>query len=113
MDPLELTFIILGREDPPTTNLLMSEDIACLQMIGDVNLFIKESEEGEEGGQSHVAKEGEVEVMIAGMRQVSARFTLSSNEQNQRTDARALRMQHSLRSCITPLRVCCRPVWCW
>lgn len=64
---LELTFIILAREDPPTRELLTSEDIACLRMIGDVNLFVKECEKDEEEGQSHVVQEGEIEVMIAGM----------------------------------------------
>lgn len=68
LDYIELTFIILAREDPPTRNLLTPKDIACLQMVGDVNLFIKEGEESAEEGRSHVAKVGEVEVMIAGMR---------------------------------------------
>ena len=67
MDSLELTFIILAREDPPIRELLTSEDIACLRMIGDVNLFVKASEKDEEEGQSHVVQEGEIEVMIAGM----------------------------------------------
>lgn len=67
MDSLELTFIILAREDPPLRELLTSEDISCLRMIGDVNLFVKESEKDEEEGQSHVVQEGEIEVMIAGM----------------------------------------------
>jgi hypothetical protein len=67
IDSLELTFIILAREDPPTRELLTSDDISCLRMIGDVNLFIKQSEKGEEEGQSHIAQEGEIEVMIAGM----------------------------------------------
>lgn len=65
MDSLELTFIILACEDPLIHNPLTSEDIAGLRMIGDVNLFIKEGEEEE--GQPRVGKEGEVEVMIAGM----------------------------------------------
>ena len=67
MDSLELTFIILAREDPPTCELLTSEDIACLRMIGDVNLFVKESEKDEEEGQSRVVQEGEIEVMVAGL----------------------------------------------
>ena len=67
MESLELTFIILAREDPPTRELLTSEDIACLRMIGDVNLFVKECEKDEEEGKSHVVQEGEIEVMIAGM----------------------------------------------
>jgi len=66
MDFLELTFIILARERPPACDLT-PQDIACLRMIGDVNLFIKETENSEEEGKSHVAQEGEIEVMIAGM----------------------------------------------
>ena len=53
----ELTFIVLARtneaNDPGSINLL--------PMIGDVNLFLKDSET-EEGDQ----KEAEVEIMIAG-----------------------------------------------
>jgi len=67
MDSLELTFIILAREDPPTRELLTSEEIACLQMIGDVNLFVKDSEKDEKEVKSHVVQEGEIEIMIAGM----------------------------------------------
>jgi len=64
-DEDKLTFIILAREDPPTRDLLTPEDISCLQMIGDVNLFIKEGEPGNEEGQIYAPKEGEVEIMIA------------------------------------------------
>jgi hypothetical protein len=57
----ELTFIILARPLEPTpTNLeLTNEDIRALPMIGDVNLFFKNSREGPEF-------EVECEVMIAG-----------------------------------------------
>jgi hypothetical protein len=110
MDSLELTFIILARNDVPTRDVLTSEDIECLQMIGDVNLFIKE---GEEEGKSRARKEGEVEVMIAGMLLcLRTRSTFSPNSQNLCTDARALHVQHSRRSCIMPLRVFCPQMQC-
>lgn len=108
-DSLELTFIILAREDPPLHNPLMSEDIDGLQMIGDVNLFIKEGEEEE--GQPHVGKEGEVEVMIAGMLLCLRLFAFSTNGKSRRPDARDMHMQRFPHSYITPLCMCC-PVRC-
>jgi hypothetical protein len=46
-------------------------------MIGDVNLFVKENEMGEEEGKPHVVQEGEIEVMIAGMPVVVPSVSLS------------------------------------
>ncbi len=58
---LELTFIILARplEPMPSEVELTNEDIKALPMIGDVNLFFKNSREDPEF-------EVECEVMIAG-----------------------------------------------
>jgi hypothetical protein len=47
---LELTFIVLARplEPPPSDAELTNEDIKALPMIGDVNLFFKNSREDPE-----------------------------------------------------------------
>jgi hypothetical protein len=70
LSDLELTFIVLAKEQSTSSTTTVEEILRSCSMVGDVNLFLSERQDDQEEGntpeQTAAVYDAELEVMIAG-----------------------------------------------